>query len=86
MLEELAPTNDPGTSATPQPCPHCGYCPVCGRGGYQPTPYQPAPWPTWPYLYPVWSGWTTDNPLSTITYWPQESEQPPAGSGASRDG
>ncbi len=23
------------------PCPSCGHCPTCGRGGYWQTPYQP---------------------------------------------
>lgn len=34
---------------TPQPCPGCGRCPTCGRGGY-PYPYNPYPWyPYYPY-------------------------------------
>lgn len=28
------------------PCPSCGHCPTCGRGGYM------GPYPTYPY--PVW--------------------------------
>lgn len=37
------------------PCPICGHCPTCGRGGYA------APWPSWPvypttpiYPNPIW--------------------------------
>lgn len=36
-------------------CPNCGYCPCCGRGGYQQAPY----WPTYP-----------PNPTPSIPYWP----------------
>ncbi len=34
------------------PCPACGYCPHCGRGGLQTQPY---PWqfPSYP-VYPMW--------------------------------
>lgn len=27
-------------------CPHCGYCPSCGRGGYNENIYR---WPGYPY-------------------------------------
>lgn len=41
-------------------CPRCGYCPHCGRGGYQTIPYYPYhPYPLTPYpwwQYPTWSG------------------------------
>ena len=30
------------------PCPSCGYCPHCGRGGHQTYPY-PNPWITYTY-------------------------------------
>lgn len=29
---------------TPHVCPHCGYCPTCGHGGFIPQP-----WPRYPY-------------------------------------
>lgn len=32
------------------PCPACGYCPHCGRGGHQTLPCYPIP---------VWSPWRT---------------------------
>ena len=38
-------------------CPHCGRCPVCGRGaehGWYPYPYLP---------------WPSTNPYPTYTYW-----------------
>jgi len=43
------------------PCPSCGHCPTCGRGGYGLNPY--SPWwgyqPT-PFVYPVGEiTWTT---------------------------
>lgn len=25
----------------PAPCPSCGHCPTCGRGGYRTQPWQP---------------------------------------------
>lgn len=39
----------------PQPCPACGYCPACGRGGNRFAPYQPwqEPWYP-PYPQPIW--------------------------------
>lgn len=37
-----------GESAGLRPCPHCGYCPTCGRPQnvpyYPPYPYNPGPW------------------------------------------
>lgn len=30
-----------------QPCPSCGRCPTCGRGGYVTWPYYPTPWIWW---------------------------------------
>ena len=41
----------------PQPCPHCGYCPTCGRGGYNAYPWYPAPWRPYPYV--TWSATQT---------------------------
>jgi len=32
-----------------QPCPSCGYCPICGQRRYSGN-YQ-----YWPYGYPVWT-------------------------------
>jgi hypothetical protein len=34
-----------------QPCPHCGYCPTCGRP-YGTQPY----YPPWPNPYMPWYG------------------------------
>lgn len=34
----------------PSPCPHCGYCPTCGRRNYFPY-FQHYP-PYWPYTTP----------------------------------
>lgn len=41
------------------PCPSCGHCPSCGRGGYLRT---------WPYYQPYWTGpvWVSDQ--TTIRY------------------
>lgn len=46
---------------TQQPCPSCGHCPTCGRGGHQahpwtiPMPYYPTyPNPYTPYWGPTW--------------------------------
>ena len=45
----------------PQPCPSCGRCPTCGRGGYftQPYPYPyypyyPQPYPNYPWTVQTW--------------------------------
>ena len=40
----------------PKPCPACGHCPTCGRGGHQLVPYNP--WQPYypPYPQPVWIG------------------------------
>ena len=35
------------------PCPRCGYCPYCGRGGYYPAPYYLR------YTYPYYPCQTT---------------------------
>lgn len=35
----------------PAPCPSCGHCPTCGRGGHYPTPF-PITTPWWnPFIY-----------------------------------
>lgn len=31
----------------PQPCPSCGHCPTCGRGGFHTYPYNPWGYPVW---------------------------------------
>ncbi len=55
---------------TPTPCPHCGHCPTCGRGGHfvAPSPYGPSQ--TWPWI--TWSGNNTWKPEgwsnATIAY------------------
>lgn len=62
VMEEVMYVNDTGTSGyvpitttahVPQPvpahisnCPHCGYCPTCGRSN-------PVRWPSYPPGYPV---------------------------------
>ena len=49
-----------------QVCPHCGYCPTCGRPRYQTAPYWPwyQPYQPWqPYI--VWGGTTTGTWLNT---------------------
>jgi hypothetical protein len=38
-----------------QPCPNCGYCPTCGRGGFQTLPYPV--YPTYPFTPPVGPTW-----------------------------
>jgi hypothetical protein len=45
-----------------QPCPSCGHCPTCGRGGYF-QPYNP--WRTFPNV-PYWEN-PTSTPPWTIT-------------------
>lgn len=35
----------------PQPCPSCGHCPTCGRGGYFQPYYNPYPY----YYQPSWT-------------------------------
>ena len=45
------------------PCPSCGYCPTCGRGGARVSPY---PWPyTSPYPWPPRPIWV--NPFTYIS-------------------
>jgi hypothetical protein len=45
-----------------KPCPHCGYCPTCGRasvapywpwGCYPYTPIYPGTAPQYPWRYPI---------------------------------
>ena len=43
------------------PCPACGYCPHCGRGGYDQQPYNPQPWSR----YTTVCG--TQQPTGTVT-------------------
>lgn len=33
------------------PCPSCGHCPTCGRGGYGFWPYRPYPYWGYPPYY-----------------------------------
>lgn len=48
-------------AAHQHPCPSCGHCPTCGRGGYTVAPY-----PYWPRPYgPYWYGGTTAAPQMT---------------------
>lgn len=43
-----------------QPCPQCGHCPTCGRGGsLRPWPYYPQPY----YTGPVWIFDNTTGPV-----------------------
>lgn len=51
QLAKMATSNECGTPPVNQamgPCPHCGYCPTCGKP-YNYTPYYP---PYNPYPYP----------------------------------
>ena len=50
-----------------QPCPSCGHCPTCGKGGYygQPYPYYPqSPWPWYPNTYPYVTWTNSSDPLT----------------------
>lgn len=56
-------TTAPEFTFTPvqHPCPRCGYCPHCGRGGFQPWPVGPYwPWP-WYTPYPYTVTWQSPN-------------------------
>ena len=66
-LDELTGiSNNAAFHSLNSPCPNCGYCPHCGRGGYRPyiSPYIPYT-PSYPYIYPYvgdlpgWQGTTT---------------------------
>jgi hypothetical protein len=52
-----------------RPCPSCGHCPTCGRGGYYTQPY----WPSYPYSYPYGphrfevTSWNTSIGNSTVS-------------------
>lgn len=64
QLKQLRDELEKKTSA-PVPCPGCGRCPTCGRGGYWTNPYYV---PGYPYSEPykiTWGPYT-----GTITYTP----------------
>ena len=64
--QEKTPSAPDNSSTTPSPCPRCGHCPTCGRGGA--IPYD---WPSRPWVWPsplVYSGTgTTDGYGQVIT-------------------
>ena len=53
--------NFQGTYQEQQPCPNCGRCPCCGRGGYHTQPY-----PNYPYPY---IGDSNPNPYISPNPW-----------------
>jgi hypothetical protein len=69
--EQTSPQNYAGNYCVPQPiqqpCPNCGHCPCCGRGGYHAQPLWPGyPSPyigDWPYGGVTWGG--TSGSLTT---------------------
>lgn len=54
--------------AQKEPCPSCGHCPTCGRGGHQAHPWAiPMPYyPTYPYQ-PYWGPTWISNGTYTIS-------------------
>lgn len=56
-----------------KPCPSCGHCPTCGRGGLgaYPYPYYPMPW----YQRPWWET-PTAQPQVTWGYYDATGSQP----------
>jgi hypothetical protein len=60
-----------GAKSHEKPCPSCGHCPTCGRGGYQAAPLwywwpHPTPYPPTPFwsINPTGTQFTLDsNPL-----------------------
>lgn len=51
--EEWQKTHPKQQEFVRQPCPNCGYCPHCGRGGHQTYPY---PWGTTTITYLTGNG------------------------------
>ncbi len=53
-------------TSAPHPCPACGHCPTCGRGGYiaYPPYYVPYPQPV-PYIY--WGTKTITGGTTNVT-------------------
>ena len=49
-----------------KPCPHCGYCPTCGRSNA--APYRPYPW-TWVPHNPYPTTVTIGTPSAPATVW-----------------
>jgi hypothetical protein len=48
------PDNANTNAQHPAPCPSCGHCPTCGRGGWGTLPWYPYPYvPTYPYPYRI---------------------------------
>ncbi len=57
---------NPFPSTAAQPCPACGHCPTCGRGGHQVAPWV-VPMPYYPQPYQPWWGPTWTGGGTTIT-------------------
>ena len=68
------PTGTTVTFTPPmRPCPACGHCPCCGRGGYGVQPYYPPiyPQPTWAPVAPnPWSPWVVTSGTAISTVYP----------------
>ena len=64
-------SNTLNCQSVPQPCPSCGHCPTCGRGGYYGAPYpywRSVPYPTWPNPYITYgTGGVFQDPNITYT-------------------
>ena len=61
----MTDNDNPETTAhnAQAPCPSCGHCPTCGRGGVPSgwyKPYYPVSSPWWQY-YPTTPYWSTIN-------------------------
>lgn len=52
QLGQVACADNQASLNSPRPCPSCGHCPTCGRGGYQ--WFWPAAYPYQPN-YPYWN-------------------------------
>lgn len=46
QFEQLKKLAESLNQKNSHPCPSCGHCPTCGRGGYYMRP--------WPYYQPMW--------------------------------
>lgn len=69
-------TNNTYVNPNSSPCPSCGYCPHCGRGGNYFQPYwSTSPWIT--YTYPQSSGYITQVDLNNGS--PTITEEPTNG-------
>ena len=47
------------------PCPNCGRCPICGRGGYRADPFPHNPPNPHPFPWIVWPGTNTTGCLTS---------------------